>query len=86
MSCGVGHSRGLDPVLLWLWHRPAAVALIQPLPWEISYAAGAALKKKKKEKKTNPQFWESPPTPCVECWPKLIICQKETGMKFGKHV
>ena len=31
MSCGVGHSQGLDLVLLWLWCRPAAAALIRPL-------------------------------------------------------
>ena len=29
MSCGVGHRRGLDPALLWLWRRPAAVAPIR---------------------------------------------------------
>jgi len=23
-----------DPALLWLWHRPASVAPIQPLAWE----------------------------------------------------
>ena len=28
VSCGVGHRYSSDPVLLWLWHRPAAVALI----------------------------------------------------------
>ena len=28
MSCGVSHSHGLDPALLWLWHRPEATALI----------------------------------------------------------
>ena len=26
------HRRGLDPALLWLWCRPAAVALIRPQP------------------------------------------------------
>ena len=36
-----------DPVLLRLWCRPVAVAPIQPLVREISYAAGAALKKQK---------------------------------------
>ena len=36
-----------DPALHWLWCRPAAVALIQPLAWELLYATGAALKKKK---------------------------------------
>ena len=49
MSCGVGCTRGSDPTLLWLWRRPAAVALIRPLAWEPPYAIGAALKKKKKK-------------------------------------
>ena len=48
MCCGAGHRCGLDPELLWLWCRPAAAALIQPLAWKLPYAAGAALKKKKK--------------------------------------
>ena len=34
-----------DPVLLWQWYRPAAVAPIGPLAWEPPYAVGAALKK-----------------------------------------
>ena len=49
MSCSVGHRRGLDLMLLWLWHRPAAVAPIQPLAWEPPYAACAALKTKTKQ-------------------------------------
>ena len=40
-----------DPVLLWLWCRLAAAALILPLAWELPYAAGAALKRKKKKRK-----------------------------------
>ena len=28
MNCGVGHRHGSDPVLLWLWFRPATVASI----------------------------------------------------------
>ena len=44
MSCGVGHRRGLDPTLLWLWHRPGATVQIQPLAWEPPYVVGAALK------------------------------------------
>ena len=31
-----------------MWCRPAAAAPIRPLAWETSYAAGAALKRKKK--------------------------------------
>ena len=53
MSCGVGHRLGLDPELLRLWHRPAAVAPIGPLAWELPYATSAALKRKKKERKEN---------------------------------
>ena len=33
---------------LWPWHRLAAAALIQPLAWELTYAASMALKRKKK--------------------------------------
>ena len=47
MSCGVGCRHGLDLVLLWLWHRPAATALIGSLAWEPPYAKGAALKGQK---------------------------------------
>jgi len=50
MSCGVGHRCNSDLALLWLWHRPAATALIQPLAWEPPYAVGAALKKTNKNK------------------------------------
>ena len=42
--CGVGHRRSSDPVLLWLWCRPAAIAPIGPLAWEPPCAVGAALK------------------------------------------
>ena len=53
MSSGVGHRRGSDLAWLWLWCRPAAVALIRPLVWEPPYATGAALKKTKDETKQN---------------------------------
>jgi len=50
MSCGVGCRCSSDPTLLWLWYRPAAVALIQPKAWELAwklpYAMGVALKNK----------------------------------------
>jgi len=51
VSCGVGRRHGSDPALLWLWHRPAAIAPIGPLAWEPPYAAGAALEKAKKKKR-----------------------------------
>ena len=40
-----------DPVLLWLWCRPAAVVPTRPLAWEPTYAEGAALKKQKTKNK-----------------------------------
>ena len=48
VSYGVGCRCGLD--LMLLWHRPAAVAPIQPLARELPYAAGVALKKKQHKK------------------------------------
>ena len=61
MSCGIGHRCGSDLALLWLWLRPAAAAPFQPLAWELSYAAGMAFKKKKKDKKIkiNLSFWNN---------------------------
>ena len=37
--------------MLWLWCRLAAIAPIGPLTWEPPCAAGAALKKERKEGK-----------------------------------
>ena len=48
MSYEVGHRHDLDPELLWLWCRLAAIALIRPLAQESSYVAGTALKRQKK--------------------------------------
>ena len=53
--CSVGHRCGLDPMLLWLWYRLAAVAPIRPLAWELPHAKGAALKRQKKTKKKKIQ-------------------------------
>ena len=36
---------GSDPALLQLSDRPAAIALILPLAWELPYATGVAIKK-----------------------------------------
>ena len=51
MVCGVGHGRGSDLMLLWLWRKPGATAHIGPLAWEPPYATGAALKRQKAKKK-----------------------------------
>ena len=53
MSCGGGCRLSSDPELLQRWSRPAAVAPIGPLDWEPPCATGAALKKKRKQKKKN---------------------------------
>ena len=52
-SChSLGCRCGSDPVLLWLWQRLVAEALIQPLVQELPYVMDAALKEpKRKEKK-----------------------------------
>ena len=59
-SCGVGHRCGLDPVLLWLWHRLAAVALIliPNVVTSIYHMCGPKSKKKKKEMKRYPVFMD----------------------------
>ena len=57
----MGHGRGSDLALLWLWCRPATTVPIRSLAWEPPYAAGAKdkrqkkKKKKKKKKKSNIQ-------------------------------
>ena len=53
MSYSVVHRRGSDPTLLWLWHRPAAIAPIGPLAWEPPYAIGGALKRQKTKKQNK---------------------------------
>ena len=55
MSCGVGQRRGSDLVLLWLWRRTAATALIGPLAWESPCAVGTALKRQT-NKQTNKKY------------------------------
>ena len=47
VSCGVGRRHGSGLVLLGLWCRPAAVAVIRPLAWELPHAMGAAPKGQK---------------------------------------
>jgi len=58
VSCGVGQRYGSDPALLWLWlgQQLQLQLKIQPLAWELPYAAGEALKSKNKNKtKQNKQ-------------------------------
>ena len=76
----LGCRHGSDPA--WLWRRPGAVVPIRPLAWEPPYAAGAALKsKKKKRNKENDRckmFHIFPDTQEVhnkEDWVLLLICK-----------
>ena len=76
MSCGAGLRCSLDLVLLWLWHRPAATALIRPLAWETPYAAGADQEmakkdKKKKEKKRMGSLFPPAPWSSGAHWPSM---------------
>ena len=59
MSYGVGRRSSSDPLLLWLWCRPAAAAVIQPLAWEPPDAVGAALKRQRKKNKGGVPCWSS---------------------------
>ena len=57
MSCGIGRRHSSDLALLWLWCRLAVEeALIRSLAWEPPYAAGVALKRKKKKKELKVNF------------------------------
>ena len=49
-----------DPALLWLCCRPLAAALIQliqPIAWELPYAAGMAPKRKKDRQTNKKKDW-----------------------------
>ena len=71
MSCAVGHRHGSDPELLWLWHRPAAVALIRPPAWERPHALGAALKQQQQQQQNK--------TPTMHCHPGKMVTIKKSN-------
>ena len=54
MNYGSGCRCGSDLALLWLWRRSAAIALIQPLAWELRYALRGALKRQTNINNNNP--------------------------------
>ena len=62
-----------DPTLLWLWHMPADVALIQILAWEPQHAVGAALKKKTK----------NPSQKCIMDMESRLVVAKGEGEGVG---
>ena len=49
-----------DPMLLWLWCRLAAIALIRPLAWEVHFAVSTALKNKPKKPTVIKKVWGVP--------------------------
>ena len=92
MSCGVGRRHSLDPALLWLRCRLAAVAPIPPAAWELPYAAGSAgsaLKSKSKKKKgckcnckgLQGALYEIIDTLIVKLWENIKL-----SVDVGKHV
>ena len=56
VSCGVGHRRGLAPVLLWLWYRPAATDVLTP-SLGTSICHGCGLKKQAGRKEGRKDGW-----------------------------
>ena len=62
MSCGAGHRHSSDPNLLWLWHRPAAIALIWLLVWEPPYATDVAWKSKTNKQNVAHGPWFADPS------------------------
>ena len=58
MRCGVGRRCGSELALLWLWHRPAATAPIQPLAWNFHMMQYGPKKKKKRAEGLNRRFSE----------------------------
>ena len=79
----IGREHGSDPMLLWLGRRLAATAPIRPLAWELPYAVGMALEKKKQDKTNKkeictPMFiaalltiaktWKQPKYPLTDEW------------------
>ena len=61
--------------MLWLRHRPAAVAPNLPLVWELPYATNASLKRKRRNKKRKKYFNKEEVANQNEC----IIHKMKTG-------
>ena len=86
LSCGAVCRCSLDPVLLWLWHRSAAVTLILPLAWELPYASGA-VRKGKKINERNSSGEENGVNKCTEAWKDTVyvgICD-QLGKLQGQY-
>ena len=78
-------------MLLWLWCRPAAEALIWPIAWEPPYAIDAALKSKKTKKKPKKKEEKRNINHCVvylehgivgQLYLKILKCKKDQFRVF----
>ena len=56
VNCGVSRRHGSDPVLLWLWCRPAATAPIRPPSLGTSTCCECSPQKTKKKKQKRSEF------------------------------
>ena len=89
MSCGVGRRCGSDLALLWLWRRPAAIAPIHPLSWELPCATGVALKRQTTTITTEDMV--PPHTPLVGMsndtitWEKSLAASEEVEHTLSKQ-
>ena len=85
MSCGVGCRCSSDPVLMWLWCRLAATALIRPLAWEPPHAS-TALKRQKQKIKQKSTCWyhvtnlSLSPSPITISFSLLCISSSFSGL------
>ena len=74
MSCGVGHRRGLDPLLLWLCPRPVTAAPIGPLALEPRTGPRKRQKEKQRKEKKERGVW------------KIGLCNRRTVLDTGERV
>ena len=66
-----------------LWWRPAAVALVRSLAWELSYNMSAALRRKKKKKKIKMRYEKKEDIPRVDV---SLVLFKEKQICFISEV
>ena len=62
----MGRRQSSDPVLPWLVVQTTATAPIQPLVWELPYAVGVAVKRKKEEGDLDTEMGMSSGRPCED--------------------
>ena len=78
MCCGVGCRCGSDPMLLWLWSKPAAAVPIWPLSLETSIChRGGPKKQTNKQTKNSKAFLKELPI--------ILISFPEFPKIFNQH-